>query len=147
MAAFVQTAELDWVGTFRYSREDGSPAAAMRGQVTRRESKRRQERLMALQQAVSTRRLRRWIGRTVQVLVEAVNGASATGRTEGQAPEIDGETHLDLRDLPGTRPGDFVLAEVTGSGEYDLNARAQELAHRAPRAAQASELLQLTVLH
>jgi hypothetical protein len=83
----------------------------------------------------------------VEVLVEAVDGASATGRTQGQAPEIDGETRLDLKGLRGTRPGDFVLGEVTGSGEYDLDVRAQDLAHRAPRSTQASELLQLTVLH
>ncbi|HTE19367.1 MAG TPA: hypothetical protein VK689_13415, partial [Armatimonadota bacterium] len=53
-------------------------------------------------------------------------------RTQGQAPDVDGETRDDLAPLPGTRPGDFILAEVTGCGPYDLDARALELLHRPP---------------
>jgi ribosomal protein S12 methylthiotransferase len=127
---FVDEAELDWVGVFRYSPEDGTPAAT-RGQVSRTASKRRHDRLMELQREVSRRRLRRWLGQTVEVLVE--DAAGGTGRIAGQSPEIDGETRLDLTGLPNTQAGDFVLAEVTGSGHYDLEARAVSLAHRPPR--------------
>lgn len=130
---FVRDAQLDWVGVFRYSREDGTPAASLGAQVPRRVSKDRYDRLMSLQQEISGERRRRWLGRTVEVLVESAQGAAGTGRAAGQAPEIDGETRLDLAALPDTCPGDFVRAEVTGSGVYDLEARAFALAHRPPR--------------
>ncbi|MFN3651707.1 MAG: 30S ribosomal protein S12 methylthiotransferase RimO [Armatimonadota bacterium] len=133
LKAFVRSAELDWIGAFRYSPEEGSPAAAMAGQVDRRTSRRRYERLMALQQEIGGRRQQRWLHRDVDVLVEQVEGARAAGRTQGQAPEIDGETHLDLSDLPDVRPGDFVRAVVTEAGPYDLHARAVERLHRSPR--------------
>jgi ribosomal protein S12 methylthiotransferase len=133
MVRFARAAELDWVGVFRYSQEDGTAAADLSGQVPKRVSKARYDRLMSELQDVSAARQRRWIGRTVEVLVEAVCGSAGTGRTHGQAPEVDGETALDLAALPDTRPGDFVLADVTGSGPYDLEARALELLHRPPR--------------
>jgi len=47
------------------------------------------------------------------------------GRTEGQAPEVDGETVL-ANAPPRARPGDFVDVEITGSGRYDCRARAWE---------------------
>ncbi|HEU4751642.1 MAG TPA: 30S ribosomal protein S12 methylthiotransferase RimO [Armatimonadota bacterium] len=141
---FTEAAQLDWVGVFRYSQEEGTPAAA-RQQVPKRTAKARYDRLMRLQQEISAARQRRWIGRTVEVLVENVTGSGGTGRTQGQAPEVDGETVLDLSALPGTAPGDFVLAEVTGSGPYDLEAKATALAHRPPR--RNPELLHIGVLN
>jgi ribosomal protein S12 methylthiotransferase len=129
---FTRRAQLDWVGVFRYSAEEGSPAVAMPGRVSRRAAQGRYDRLMALQQEISRQRQAQWVGRTVEVLVESVHGNRGAGRTGGQAPEIDGETRLDLRALPHTRPGDFILAEVTGSGPYDLEARALERLHRSP---------------
>jgi ribosomal protein S12 methylthiotransferase len=145
MMDFTRRAQLDWLGVFRYSLEEGTAAAAMEAQVPRRVSRQRYERLMGLQQEISAARGCRWLGRTVEVLVENVEGASGTGRTQGQAPEVDGETRLDLGRLPGTRPGDFVLAEVTGSGPYDLEASAVELAHRPP--VRQPGLLQIGVLN
>lgn len=130
---FVGRAELDWIGAFRYSREDGSSAGSMARQVPRRVARARYERLMVLARQATARRLRRWHGRREEVLVERVEGMRAGGRTQGQAPEVDGETHLSLELLPDTRPGDFVRAEITGSGPYDLAARALELLHRPPR--------------
>ncbi len=130
---FLRQSRLDWVGVFQYSPEEGSAAAERGAQVPRRVSKRRHDRLMELQQAISTERQRRWVGRTLEVLVEEVDGARGTGRHPGQAPEIDGETRLDLASLPDTRPGDFIEAVVTGSSAYDLEARAVRLLHRPPR--------------
>lgn len=132
LSSFVEAAELDWVGVFRYSREDGTPAADRDHQVAQRISRKRYDRLMQQQQAISERRLRRWVGHKVEVVVEVVDGQKGVGRTQGQAPEIDGETRLDLRELEGVRPGDFILAEVTASGPYDLEARAVSLTHRPP---------------
>jgi ribosomal protein S12 methylthiotransferase len=129
--AFTEAARMDWVGVFRYSPEEGTPAAE-REQVPARTAKERYRRLMELQQSVSAERQQRWLGRTVEVVLEVRDGDRGTGRTGGQAPEVDGETVLDLRRMPEARPGDFLLAEVTGAGAYDLEARALELRHRPP---------------
>jgi len=142
---FARQAQLDWVGVFRYSVEEGTTAAGMARQVPRRVGKARYDRLMTLQQKISAHRQQRWIGKTVEVLVESVQGTAAVGRTQGQAPEIDGETHLSIADLPDTRPGDFIQAEVTGARTYDLEARAVELLHRPP--VRRSDLLQIGVLN
>jgi len=119
----------------------------MPGQVPRSVSKERYRRLMELQQEITRERLCRWVGRAVEVLVERADpsGQAGVGRTQGQSPEIDGETLLDLSALPGTRPGDFVLAEVTSAGPYDLAARAVGLEHRPPL--RHPELLQIGVLN
>jgi len=140
---FAHQAQFDWGGVFRYSPEDGSTAADMPGRVPNRVSKARYHQLMAVQQAISSERQRRWVGRQVEVLVERVQGENAVGRTQGQAPDVDGETHLDISVLPDARPGDFVLAEVTGSAEYDLKGRALEVLHRSPL--RAPGLLQIGV--
>ena len=68
---------------------------------------------------------------------------SAVGRIAGQAPDVDGETLLDITAVPDSRPGDFVRATVTGARGYELQARALERTHRSPRP--APELLQIQV--
>ncbi len=138
---FIRAAELDWVGVFQYSPEEGTAAVELPGAVPPRVSKRRRDALMALQQEISARRLSRWHGRRVEVLLESVEGERGTGRTVFQAPEVDGETTLDLTALPAARPGDFLLAEVTGSSAYDLTARPLEILHRPP--ARAAGLIQI----
>jgi hypothetical protein len=77
--------------------------------------------------------------------VEEVDGVAGVGRHQGQAPEIDGETRLDLTALPDTRPGDFIEVEVSGSGVYDLEARGVRLLHRPPK--RHPGLLQIGVLN
>jgi ribosomal protein S12 methylthiotransferase len=144
LEAFVEAAELDWLGLFRYSPEEGSSAAALPDPVPVRTARARYDRLMRRQQEISRRRLRRWVGRELEVVVEQVTGSTGVGRTQGQAPDIDGETRLDLTDLPGLRPGDFVRAEITGSDVYDLTARPVELLERPPRA--NPDLLRIGVL-
>ena len=143
LAAFVHNAQLDWVGVFQYSKEEGSPAAAMSQQITAHARRDRYHRLMRIQRDVTRKRLRKSIGSQIEVLVEQVTGNAGVGRSMGQAPEIDGETHLDLTALPPSAPGDFVLAEITGSSEYDLTAKALRLLHRSP--ARTPELLQIGV--
>jgi ribosomal protein S12 methylthiotransferase len=135
LLGFLREAELDWVGAFRFSREAGTAGAELLEQVPARVRQRRYDRLMTLQQRITRKRLNRRVGRHAEVVIERILGDQGIGRTSGQAPEIDGETHVDLAALPETRPGDFVLAEITGAGDYDLQARALELLHRAPSGA------------
>jgi ribosomal protein S12 methylthiotransferase len=137
LLGFVRAAELDWAGAFRYSREEGSPAATLPGQVPQRLVQERYDRLMTLQREITQRRNERWVGRELEVLVESVQGDTARGRTQGQAPEIDGLVRLHLGGYPvredaagtraprtsGVRPGDFVRAIAVRADGYDLDAR------------------------
>jgi ribosomal protein S12 methylthiotransferase len=148
LLAFVREGAIDWLGAFRYSREEGSPAAAFRPRVRERVAARRYEALMEAQQEVVAGRLGRWVGRDVEVLLESrAPGGGWAGRIAGQAPDVDGETRLEAGSLPGCRPGDFVRATVTAVDGYDLVARAVEVAHRSPfgERAPAPDLIQLAV--
>lgn len=134
LLAFVREGEIDWLGGFRYSREEGSPAAAMPGQVPARTARRRYDTLMEAQAEAATARLRRRIGSEVEVLLEERGeGNRMVGRLAGQAPDVDGSTFVEVGDLSEARAGDFVRAVVTGVAGYDLRARAVERTHRAER--------------
>jgi ribosomal protein S12 methylthiotransferase len=140
---FSRAAQMDWVGVFRYSPEEGTPAAEME-QIPEAVIRERHDRLIAQQQGISRERLARWIGREVEVVLEVRDGDRGAGRFAGQAPEVDGETLLDLSGHPDLHPGDFVHARVTGSSVYDLEAQALALLHRPPRRGQ--DLLHIGVL-
>jgi len=117
---FVSRARFDRVGVFRYSAEEGTPAASMADQVSRRTADRRHRALMALQQEISRQKNESLVGRAMDILVERVEGDTAVGRSHRDAPDIDGLVYV-----TGARcqPGAFVRAEITGAGEYDLSAR------------------------
>jgi ribosomal protein S12 methylthiotransferase len=122
---FVEAAQLDWVGVFTYSPEEGSPAAAMPDPVPKRVALARRRELMRRQREISAARRRRWIGRTMEVLVEQAppDGRRGIGRSQGQAPEIDGIVRLTRRaGAAPLVPGQFVSAHVSGSTAYDLDA-------------------------
>ncbi len=118
---FLERMEFDRAGFFRYSQEPGTAAALLDGQVSDRVKQRRFDEAMALQQAISLRRNRRLIGRSLRVLVEgsgtAEDGSAlVAGRSYRDAPEIDG-----LVWARGEAPvGAFVEVEVDRATPYDL---------------------------
>ncbi len=119
---FVHEVEFDYVAAFRYSPEEGSPAASLDGAVPRHVAEFRRDRLLAEQEDIASRRHERWVGRRVRVLVEGRDGAGTWfGRTEGQAPEIDGVTWLGP--ASGLSPGRLVEAEITASSGPELFAQ------------------------
>jgi ribosomal protein S12 methylthiotransferase len=115
---FLQEAQLDRVGCFQYSPVAGASANDLPDPVPEPVKQDRWERFMALQQEISSTKLRAKIGRTIEILVDEVDEQGATGRSSADAPEIDGRVYLD--GAHGLRPGDLVEAEVTGADEYDL---------------------------
>jgi ribosomal protein S12 methylthiotransferase len=122
---FVREAELDRVGVFNYSNEEGTVAATLPGAVPAKEIDARRRELLRIQRTISKKKLRALRGRTVEVLVEGPSDQSEyvlMGRHEGQAPEIDGQVYLTLTGDTAPRPGDFVRARITHSAEYDLAA-------------------------
>ncbi len=123
---FVGQAGFDHGGGFIYSPEEGTPAVTLRPWVRSAVARRRLNRLTALLLGCAEDRLGRLVGSRVTVMVDALDpedageGISAVGRTEGQAPEVDGVTYIE-GDLPeGTGPGDEVGVTVCAVVGYDL---------------------------
>src|SRR5204863_3932359 len=108
------------------SNEEGTGAYDQDGKVPRRTAVRRRNQLMKEQAGISTRKLRRMIGKTVEILLEGRSDESdllLQGRMETQAPEIDG--HVLINDVGEAEaiPGSFYKVEITDSLEYDVIGR------------------------
>jgi ribosomal protein S12 methylthiotransferase len=117
---FLRDAELDRVGCFAYSPVAGAAANELAGAVPEPVREERRARLMQLQQGISARRLSRKVGSMQQVIVDSAGPKRATGRTAGDAPEIDGVVHI----RSGRRritAGDFVDVKITAADEHDLH--------------------------
>src|ERR1022692_681669 len=123
---FVREADLDHVGIFNFSREEGTVSGMLPKRVPQKEIDARRRELLRIQREVSKKKLRAMRDRTLRVLVEGASDESEyllMGRHEGQAPEIDGQVYLSLSpDASGPAAGTFVVARVTHSAEYDLAA-------------------------
>ncbi len=124
LLAFIRNVEFDRVGVFTYSDEEGTPAYELPDKVEPRLAKRRREQLMKEQARISLRRNRARIGATMRVLFEGPAKETDLlwqGRTEGQAPDIDGCILInDAPDGVSPAPGDFVNVQITDAHEYDL---------------------------
>ena len=117
---FLDEAELDRVGCFRYSPVAGAPANELPDPVPEEVKEDRWNRLMALQADISAERLQRRIGSTIEVIVDRVDGDRAVARSMADAPEIDGVVHIDKA---GTiAAGDILRVAVTSADDYDLHA-------------------------
>ena len=116
---FLQEAQLDRVGAFMYSREKGTPAAAMPDQVPFRVKRERYDRLMRFQQPISLARNRLWVGKTMRVLIEgySADGKYAIGRSHRDAPDVDGLVYV--RGCTAS-PGEFIEARITDADVYDV---------------------------
>ncbi|CAN1483561.1 MiaB 2-methylthioadenine synthetase [Burkholderiaceae bacterium] len=115
---WMSEAQLDRVGCFQYSPVEGAPANALEGAVPDEVKQERYDRFMAHQQAISTERLARKVGKEFDVLIDEVDEDGAVGRSSADAPEIDGSVFVDSA-VP-LKPGDMVRVRVTDSDEYDL---------------------------
>ena len=118
---FVGEARFDRMGAFAYSREEGTPSHDLPGQLSEGVKQSRLERLMYVQRDISRALNDAQIGREVEVLVERPSEESELvwiGRTNQQAPEIDGVTWIGA--VEGMRPGLFVPARITQVTDYDL---------------------------
>jgi ribosomal protein S12 methylthiotransferase len=122
---FVREADLDRVGVFNYSREEGTVAALLPKRVPQKEVDARRRELLRIQREISKKKQKAMKGRELTVLVEGKSDESEyllMGRHEGQAPEIDGQVYLTLNGEYDPAPGTFVRAKVTHAAEYDLAA-------------------------
>ena len=116
---FLEEARIDHVGCFPYSPVEGATANQLPGAVPEALREERAARLMALQAEISAEKLKAKVGENIAVLVDEVEeDGRVVGRSPGDAPEVDGLVYLS--EAEGVAPGDIVIAEVTGSDEYDL---------------------------
>jgi ribosomal protein S12 methylthiotransferase len=124
---FIGEAKFDWLGVFSYSHEEGSAAFALDAQLPHRTIESRRRRLMKLQQSISRRAKKNWIGRELTVLAEGPSAETPLlweARTEFHAPEIDGKVFInDFGPLENLEQGRFYRAQITESHDYDLVAR------------------------
>lgn len=119
---FVRSTRFERLGAFRYSVEEGTLAAGMKGRVPRRTIESRYRRLMSCQQAIAFALNRTFEGREIEVLVDHVRSKNeAIGRSQWDAPDIDPCVHIRGRDL---RAGQFTRVRITGSRGYDLEGEA-----------------------
>jgi len=119
LLGFVQEMRFDRVGVFTYSAEEDTPAFDLPGAIPTKVMRARRDALMAAQQPLSLASNQKWLGRTLDVLVESRRGADAVGRSFRDAPEIDGA--VVVRGCDAT-PGTLVAARIVEAAHYDLTA-------------------------
>ena len=127
LLAFVRHAQFDHVGVFLYSHEEGTISGAMDDLVAPGLAVERQAKLADIQRGITKRKLQRFVGHEVEVLVDGESDESEfllDGRWWGQAPEVDGRVIL----TNGTaQPGEMRTARVEQAGDYDLVASLEGL--------------------
>ncbi len=130
---WIARAQLDRVGFFEYSAEEGTPAADLPSPVSARERRKRLLRLREVQRAASECARAKRVGSSVRVLVEDRRtlrkgdgfrerlGASHAwfGRSEGEAPGVDGGVYF-VDETGATRPGEFAGVTLSGHGPFDF---------------------------
>jgi ribosomal protein S12 methylthiotransferase len=124
---FIEEIQFDHVGMFMYSAEEGTRAATLPDQIAEKVQQRRYKQAMLLQQRISAAKNQRWVGRTLDVLIEGTGTVEdgrgrkspiLAGRYYRQAPEVDGMVFV--KGHPGIEVGQTVRVRINQSTEYDL---------------------------
>jgi ribosomal protein S12 methylthiotransferase len=116
---WMDEAQLDRVGCFKYENVDGARSNALPDHVPEELKQERWERFMEKAQEISEAKLQAKVGTIQQVIVDEVDDQGATCRTKADAPEIDGNLFID-EGFEELQPGDMVTVEVEEASEYDL---------------------------
>ncbi|MFC1805199.1 MiaB/RimO family radical SAM methylthiotransferase [Candidatus Omnitrophota bacterium] len=115
---FVRVAKFERLGAFIYSREEGTKAYDLKGQISRRVKEERFDQVMAVQQEISRSLNDKLLGKTIDVMIDEARDGRYLGRTQHDAPEVDGQVYVSsARRL---RPGEIIKLKVTDTMEYDL---------------------------
>ncbi len=124
---FLDAAQLDRVGCFAYSAVDGAKANEIADSIPEEVKQERVQRFMAKQAAISKQKIKTNIGRKRQILIDEIasdeQGVQLVGRSSSDAPDIDGLVFIDVPENHGIKTGDFVIAEITATDDYDMWAR------------------------
>jgi len=117
---FVTNVGFDKLGAFAYSREEGTPAAKLPGQVDDKEKQRRYDEIMLLQQKISNEKNSKKHGEAIEVMVDGYlpDNEVYCGRSQGDCYEIDGMVYFPCDYQLNS--GDLVKVKITGHSDYDL---------------------------
>lgn len=119
LCRFVTAERFRHLGVFSYSKEEGTAAFQMKPQIAKAVREQRRSKLMRIQQKISRELQAAQIGKDMPVLVDRnLEAAKAIGRSQFQAPDVDGVIYL----AGAQEPGSFVRAKITGSDDYNLSA-------------------------
>ena len=118
---WLESAQLDRVGCFKYSPVEGARANELDGAVPEEIKEERYARFMERAAVISSTRLARRIGQRLRVLVDRVADGTAWARSAGDAPDIDGVVRI--KASAATRPGEFLDVTIVAADSYDLEAR------------------------
>lgn len=121
LCEYIKEVRFDRFGAFTYSREEGTAAYGMTGQVSEQEKQRRLDRLMEIQLGIHEEKNKAWVGQTVKVLCEGFDTVAEIyfGRSYADAPEIDGKVYFTSdRKLS---EGEFVDVKISDAVDYDLH--------------------------
>ena len=115
---FLEEAQLDRVGCFKYSPVDGATANLLKGQIPEDVKEMRLQKFMETQARISQKKLANKVGQILTVLVDGHEGDYAIARSKADAPDIDGKVYL--RDGKLLKPGDFVDVKIESYDQHDL---------------------------
>src|SRR3989339_1433196 len=119
LADFIKKMQFERLGIFKYSKEEGTSAAKLRGQIPEKVKELSFHKLMALQNQISKGLNKKLIGKTFEVLIEKIGKNFCIGRTYMDAPDIDGSVKIFN---PNLKLGRFVKAKIVKASAYDLEA-------------------------
>ena len=117
LLSFIRDSRFERLGIFRYSREEGTPAYGFKGQIPEKEKTRRFDEAMLLQQEISRGVNENFKGRELKVLIDEKAKDHYVGRTEYDAPEVDGAVYVKGK---GLKVGQFYNVRIKDTYEYDL---------------------------
>lgn len=120
LKAFVREARFDRLGVFAYSKEEGTPAAKLGGQLSEKVKQKRRGQLMELAQQISLEKNEEKVGREIEVLCEGFDAENFlyVGRSRADSPDIDGLVYFGA--AREVEPGEFVIVRLLCAEEYDL---------------------------
>lgn len=115
---FLGEVKFERLGAFVYSREEKTAAYNFPGQLSQEAKRERLKRIMSLQQGIAEEVNKRFLGRTIDVLIDQEQEGAYLGRTQYDAPEVDGSVFVQSK--KNLEPGSFVKVKVSDTLEYDL---------------------------
>jgi ribosomal protein S12 methylthiotransferase len=122
LLTFLEEAEIDRAGCFKYEPVRGALANELGAPVADEIKQERYDRFMQTQQKISAKKLKRKVGSREPVIIDKVENGMAIGRTRGDAPEIDGAVHVSAR--RPLRVGEIVTVKIERADAYDLHGSA-----------------------
>lgn len=122
LCIFMQKAKFDYVGVFEYSKEDGTKAAELSNQISSDIKQKRYALLRDLCDHISLKKLDNKIGNKYMVLIEGIDDGRIFGRSEFQAPEVDGYVYIDnlIKFNDKINIGSIVDVKISDNEMYDL---------------------------